>query len=359
LLDLLKDGKRGRGKDQVADGASVSYYVFQNRHTAGGLPGPASGLSAKVPPGREVDAMRQSPLSRCGFSLVELLVVFAIIGVIIALLLPAVQKVRETAARTQCMNNEKQLILAIHNYAGTNRNRLPPANFYQIVNAQTGNAAEGSAFYALLPYYEEGNLFNAYTTDRPDAGYRGCQYTPLAMHTCPSDPTNSGGIATMPPNYATGNYALNLALWGAFGAHKRKGVPPAYTIGTIPDGSSNTIAMTEASGCFPGYPAIDPTTGLPNSFMVWWFVAYPNTIGPYWPDNDQLPGGQNYTGLYALPQIGINPLQADPNLCQSYHSAMVVALMDGSVRLVGPGISQTTWTYALNPADGQPPGADW
>ena len=90
------------------------------------------------------------------FTLIELLVVIAIIAVLIALLVPAVQKVREAANVTQCINNEKQLLLAIHAYADVNNGRLPPANFYQIVNAKSGNAAEGSAFYALLPYYEQG-----------------------------------------------------------------------------------------------------------------------------------------------------------------------------------------------------------
>jgi prepilin-type N-terminal cleavage/methylation domain-containing protein len=298
-------------------------------------------------------------LRRSGFTLIELLVVIAIIAILVGLLLPAVQKVRESANRIKCSNNMKQLILAIRNYAGSYSDRLPPANFFQVVNAQTGKAAEGSAFYALLPYYEQENLFNQYTQNIPNPGYLGVSQVPLSIHTCPSDPTTNGGIGITPPNYATGNYSLNLALWGASGTCNQKGVCPPYRIATIPDGTSNTIAMVEASGCFPGFPSIDPTTGLPNSFMVWWFPAYPNTIGPYWPDNDELPGGQNYNGQYALPQIGINPMDANPNLCQTYHSVMVVAMMDGSVRSVGPGISQTTWTNALNPNDGQVLGADW
>jgi prepilin-type N-terminal cleavage/methylation domain-containing protein len=296
---------------------------------------------------------------RPAFTLVELLVVIAIISVLIGLLLPAVQKVREAASVTRCSNNEKQLILAIHAY-GDAYNHLPPANFYQIVNQTTGNAAQGSGFYASLPFYEQGNLFNAYTQDIPNPGYLGVQFIPLKVQVCTSDPTNTNGIGTMSPNYAIGNYSLNLALWGANGIYNQKGASPPYTIATIPDGSSNTIAIVEASGCFPGFPSVDPTTGLPNSFMVWWFVAYPNTIGPYWPDNDQLPGGgQNYTGQFALPQLGINPMQANPNLCQSYHAVMNVALMDGSVRKISSGLSQTTWTNALLPADGQVLGSDW
>jgi prepilin-type N-terminal cleavage/methylation domain-containing protein len=295
---------------------------------------------------------------RRAYTLIELLVVIAIIAVLIGLLLPAVQKVREAANVARCKNNSKQLTLALHSYQDT-YNRLPPANFYQVVNAATGTAAEGSAFYAALPFYEQATLFNQDTQNIPNPGYLSVQFVPLSLHVCPSDPTTNGGIGITPPNYATGNYSLNLAVWGASGACNKKGVSPPYTVATIPDGSSNTIAMVEASGCFPGFPSIDPTTGLPNSFMVWWFPAYPNTIGPYWPDVDQIPGGQNYTGQYALPQIGINPMQANPNLCQSYHSAMVVSMMDGSVRSVGPDISQTTWTYALNPADGKVLGSDW
>ncbi len=301
---------------------------------------------------------RHSP-RRIGFTLIELLVVIAIIAILIGLLLPAVQKVREAAARAKCQNNEKQLILAIHNYVGANDSMLPPANFNQVVNPQTGNTAQGSAFYALLPYCEQSVVFNQYTQDIPNPGYLGVQYTPLAVHSCPSDPTVMNGIGTVAPNYATGNYSLNCAVWGANGTFNLLSVPPPYRIETIPDGSSNTIAIVEASGCFPGFPAIDPTTGLPNSFMTWWFPAYPNTIGPYWPDPDQLPGQENYTGSYVLPQIGISPMNANPNLAQCYHNVMNLALMDGSVRTISASLTQTTWTNALNPADGNPPGAGW
>ena len=63
---------------------------------------------------------------------------------------------------------------------------------------------------------------------------------------------------------------------------------------------SNTIGIVEASGCFPGYPALDPLTGTLPSYMTWHWPAYPNSFGPYWPDPDQLPGQANYTGLYIL-----------------------------------------------------------
>jgi prepilin-type N-terminal cleavage/methylation domain-containing protein len=298
---------------------------------------------------------------RRAFTLIELLVVIAIVGVLIGLLVPAVQKVRETANRIRCANNMKQLVLSTHNYAGDNDGRLPPSNFYQVVNAQTGNAAEGSAFYALLPYYEQDNLFKLYTQDRPDAGYRGAQYVALnPIHVCPSDPTTTNGIAILDGKTATSNYALNLGLFGAGGTFNMQGVSSPFKVGNIPDGSSNTIAMVETSGCFPGYPAIDPQSGTPENYMTWDYPAYPNTLGPYWPNPDELPGQRNYTGLFPLPQIGVTPMKADPNLCQSYHTGVMnIALMDGSVRTVSAGLGQTTWSNALKPDDGQILGTDW
>jgi prepilin-type N-terminal cleavage/methylation domain-containing protein len=303
---------------------------------------------------------RTSPTRRA-FTLIELLVVIAIIAVLIALLVPAVQKVRAQASLLQCGNNEKQLMLAIHAYANASASRLPPSNFYQIVNAATGNAAEGSAFYALLPYYEQGPLFSMYTQDIPQPGYLGAQFTPVAVHICPADPTITNGIGTVAPFYATGNYSLNLALFGFGGTFQKqfRGVPSSIKIGSIPDGASATIGIVEASGCFPGYPAVDPQTGTSTSYMTWHWPAYPNSFGPYWPDPDELPGQQNFTGLFTLPQINVNAMAADPNLAQCYHTVMNVALMDGSVRTISTAITQTTWTHALIPNDNQPLGADW
>jgi prepilin-type N-terminal cleavage/methylation domain-containing protein len=296
---------------------------------------------------------------RRAFTLIELLVVIGIIAVLVALLLAAVQKAREVAAMTRCAANEKQLMIAVYAYTDVNNSFLPPSNFYQVVNSRTGNAAEGSAFYALLPFYEQANLFNQFTRDIPNPGYLGVQKVPLAIHVCPSDPTTVNGIGTVPPKYGTGNYALNLALFGANGTFNIKGACPPYTLANIPDGTSNTIGIVEASGCFPGFPDVDPQTGTTESYMTWQWPAYPNTFGPYWPNPDELPGQPNFPGSFTLPQIAVSPMQADPNLAQCYHPSMNVALMDGSVRKVSAGMSQATWTKALNPADGAPLGGDW
>ncbi len=297
---------------------------------------------------------------RAAFTLVELLAVIAIIGLLVALLLPAVQAARESGRRAQCVNNMKQLMLSVHHFNDQRQGKLPPANFYQLVNAQSGNAAEGSAFYALLPFYERPDVFSLYTQDRPDAGYLGAQYFALPpIHVCPSDPTNHDGIAMLDSKTATSNYALNLVLFGAAGTFNIKGQPSPYSLDKIRDGTSNTLGMVETSGCFPGYPAIDPQSGTSENFMTWSYPAYPNTMGPYWPNPDELPGQANYNGLFPPPQIGVAPAQADPNLCQSYHTVMNVAMVDGSVRPISAGVSQTSWSAALDPVDGRVPAADW
>jgi len=302
--------------------------------------------------------MRSVP-RRNGFTLVELLVVIAIIAMLIGLLIPAVQAAREAGRRTQCANNMKQLTLSIHAYAADFGGVLPPCNFARAVSP-SGGTAQGGIFYVLLPYYEQNSVFLTYTSSRPDAGYLGAQYVPIPTHVCPSDPTQLGGISTLDGKSATGAYSCNSALFGANGTFSQMNAPCQYRIDTIPDGSSNTIALMEDSASFPGFPAVDPQSGTFENLMLWSWPAYLNSVGCYWPNGDELPGQPNYIGSYPLPQFNITPMQADPNLCQCYHpGVMNISMMDGSVRIISQDLTQATWTLALNPGDGPPLGLDW
>ncbi|HZY88225.1 MAG TPA: DUF1559 domain-containing protein [Gemmataceae bacterium] len=305
-----------------------------------------------------------------GFTLIELLVVIAIIAVLIGLLLPAVQKVREAAARMTCQNNFKQLGLAVHNYAGTFDGALPPVNFYQVVNPTTRNAAQGSAHYALLPYIEQGNLFTQYTRDVPNPGYLGAVNVPLKNFSCPSDPTQSNGLAnggSKAGQWGLSCYSYNLVLFGgsfsAVNSIVGRSASP-YKIGNIPDGSSNTVGLGEQTGGYPGSYSSGNAYNASEAYNTWAWPATPlttgGTYGPYSPDPAYLPGGALAGANYPLPQCGVSPNDADPARFQSCHTGVLnVCLMDGSVRTVGAGVSQYNWNLALNPADGQVFDSSW
>jgi prepilin-type N-terminal cleavage/methylation domain-containing protein len=284
---------------------------------------------------------------RHGFTLIELLVVIAIIAILIGLLLPAVQKVREAANRAQCSNNLKQQSLAVQNYASANQDHLPPANFYF---PQTG--AQSSTYFALLPYLEQGNLYSIYTQN--GQGYLGVGSVPIKVFQCPSDPTVQNGVVG---GQGVTSYSINSALFAPGNSGTIVGSVPPYRVGNIPDGASNTIAFVEQVAAIP----------LPSGpHCNWW--AFPltdpggsNGSGPcYWPDAPPL-----VPPPYPLPQFNPSLNPSSPNfangaLAAGFHpNLLMVALMDGSVRLVSSGISLNSWNYAVQPADGMIFDSSW
>src|SRR5438552_12589456 len=137
------------------------------------------------------------PTLRRAFTLIELLVVVAIIGMLVALLLPAVQQAREAARRTQCKNNLKQIGLALHNYHDSHLT-FPPAYLVQpnvdaIMGTPNANGDNGPGYtclFMLLPYLEQSNLYNAFNINLPSwhAANAKPALTPLSVYRCPTDP---------------------------------------------------------------------------------------------------------------------------------------------------------------------------
>lgn len=181
------------------------------------------------------------------FTLVELLVVIAIIGVLVALLLPAVQAAREASRRSSCLNNLKQLGLAMHNYTVTTDEQLPPGN---LTSPRTPYCVH------VLPHLEQGAKFALYdfktSWHRQTKPVQEAVFGYLAVYHCPSDESllkNSGPAITagsIPPRHK-GNYGLN---WGTETYGRENGESPfgknfGAKIGQITDGTSNTLAMME------------------------------------------------------------------------------------------------------------------
>jgi prepilin-type N-terminal cleavage/methylation domain-containing protein len=266
--------------------------------------------------------MRQN---RSGFTLIELLVVIAIIAILIGLLLPAVQKVREAAARMQSSNNIKQVVLGLHSAASNYNDQMPPAEGgYPTPTAQPNT----TLFVHVLPYIEQENLYRL--------GLAQWQVTPVKTFQGPSD-------VTVVPNAAVTSYSSNFLAFGRAGANLKS---------TFVDGTSNTIAIFERYA--------RSTTNPQRLYSAMGVTAVANTAtAPFTPE-----AGQTYLSsiLTATQPVQIRPAvnAALETSAQGLSSGiLLVGLADGSVRGVNQSVTPQTWHWAMTPNGGEVLGSNW
>jgi prepilin-type N-terminal cleavage/methylation domain-containing protein len=328
-----------------------------------------------------------------GFTLIELLVVIAIIAILIALLLPAVQKVREAANRTQCSNQMRQLGLAVHNYANTNK-RIPPEWINQYIpnDGIRGSALTpptppyygGPLHFLLLPYIEMKNTLDAsYVTWYSGywSGSLGFSNMYVGLFVCPSD--NSFNQTYFQPGpWSSASYVGNCLVFDPAG-----GPSNPTLVNAMPDGTSNTVMFVErlkqcvnngdmpfwaymvpGTYFFPGYGVgayqilkmQGTATFKPGNYNIAPPNGAPNYFTPFNQANLQtFMNGGTVNGTVAF-QTGASLTTCNPAIAQSAHDGvMIVGVGDASCRTVSSSVSVPTWVRACLPNDAQVLGTDW
>jgi prepilin-type N-terminal cleavage/methylation domain-containing protein len=316
-------------------------------------------------------------MRRRGFTLIELLVVIAIIAVLIGLLLPAVQKVRDAAARMQCQNNLKQMGLAFHNYENGN-GFFPPA--YTVV-LSTPSATSWGTY--LLPYLEQDNLYRQYD---PKGGLGSAQdqaviSTPVKIFQCPAAQANRTytdgpipGAAFVPTWGATpiswtasaGDYTATTgvreatlgACWAGGGGGDRDGALEATTQATpgasftgtrvlaITDGTSNTFLVGELAGRPAAYRAGRQVASFAPFQGAGWGDAL---SGENWFIGSLFDGTEPSHGGPCV----VNCTNSRGRGLYSFHTAVAnILLCDGSVRSVSSNLNQCAFAYLVTKKKG-------
>lgn len=338
---------------------------------------------------------------RRAFTLIELLVVIAIIGILIGLLLPAVQKVREAANRLKCENNLKQCGTALHHYHDVYSTFCP--GFRVGSNGDMTHQGEATGFTYLLPFIEQSSVSRIYDQTQPWYYYKNAKAvgTAVSIYKCPSNPApavldlspwagsiaGSSGNGTSAPFCGINDYAFSRGTCGTLNPNwtkipmARRGVfniewvpttggQPLYPAGVamkdIIDGTSNTIAMGDAAYGSDRYPL--PAGGL---LIQSWSAANTGCASQGYAGNfygsvfavtaNQAAVPMNQSPATATKSSGCNAVSTDPgdgsgnvdtiSGFRSLHTGGCNFLFcDGSVQFLSASISATTYqalsTYA-------------
>jgi len=303
-----------------------------------------------------------------GFTLVELLVVIAIIGILVALLLPAVQAAREAARRSQCTNNLKQIMLGVHNFGNTYGGEALPSLTSSTGFVTPGGVYQGNIYIALLPFIEQqvlydvalqnpGNTWDGTVVPGAVAGSDRLRLVNIPALGCPSDFTMSSGWASNQiGGWRGASYGANFQVFGPRRAGGNADAPVGSMSGIL-DGTSNALGFAETyATCNQDGTA--SLGGPKNAGNLWsypgidWSWAWTPVIA-----NTRIHGNFAFGTPQSRPKLtgAVAPqVNCDKRLAQSPHAVCQVGLMDGSVRGISPTISQVIWQNFLTPQDGNP-----